>query len=322
MASTVPSVTSSEMFGHIPDVKVRRSHFEQTSSDLAFDAAQRVLSEKNIELVEVGILLFISRTPDYRSPITAAVLQGRLGLSTDCICYDINKGSNGFTSGIITGASILSCINKRYGLVLLGDTPSKLNHAGTLFSQIDSDSGTAVLLERTENDDFEIVSFHQAFGQYFKEMFVPKGGFRYYNALNLFDSTVKENFNLIFEKENIQEFLSTRLHEFEEEIESFIPINSIRLNHSQLILLGNSLSSETHESVIKNFGNTYSSNIPLQMEFHAQRATSEDSMNFSCNSFGEGLELSSLNFMINPADILPSCISNDFFLDFRVNHEL
>lgn len=322
ITSIVPSYISLEEFGDIREIKVRRSVFEQTSSDLAFFAANRLLSFKKIDLEEVGVILFISRTPDYRSPTTAAILQGRLGLSVDCICYDINKGNNGFNSGIITGASILSSINKKYGLILLGDTPSKLNHSETFFSPIESDAGTAILLERTEKDDYEIISFHQAFGEYFKEMCVPKGGFRYYDPSNLFDSTIKENFNLIFEKVNIQEFLLTRLQEFEEEIKSLIPENSIPLYHSQLALLGTSIFTKTNEFVLKEFGNTYSSNIPLQLEFHSKITTSQDALSFSCNSFGEGLELSSINFKINPSDILSSNISNDFFQDFRVNHEM
>ncbi|MFD2201834.1 hypothetical protein [Shivajiella indica] len=322
MATTVPELSSIEAFESFLEVKVRRSPFEQTSSDLAFDAGQRIIENKGLDLDQVGALLFISRTPDYRSPNTAAVLQGRLGLSIDCACYDINKGSNGFQTGLVTAASILNAINKKYALVLFGDTPSKFNHEQTYFSKIDSDAGSAVLLEKVGEEHLEISSFHQSFGERFRDFAVPKGGFRGYNPSILFDSTDKDNFNLVFEREKIQGFLKSNLEKFKDEVEDFFPENSTRVFHSQLPLLGCTNQHESSLFVIKEFGNTYCSNIPLQLEFFAKQKSSGGNFAFSCVSFGEGLELSFIGFSIDALDILPTHVSNEFFEDFRVNHDM
>lgn len=60
----------------------------QTASDLAYVAAKALLKHKNMDSKSIGALVFISQGPDYRMPATACVLQYRLGLPEDCICFD------------------------------------------------------------------------------------------------------------------------------------------------------------------------------------------------------------------------------------------
>ncbi|MGY6522255.1 MAG: hypothetical protein ACXIUD_11020 [Mongoliitalea sp.] len=325
VATSVPPVSSRTSFENVSAINVRRSSVEQTASDLAFDAATRVLAAKNIDVSEIGFLLFISRTPDYRSPITAAVLQGRLGLSIDCICYDLNKGSNGFITGILTGASILSTINKSYGLVLVGDTPSKLVHEGTFFSPIESDAGSAILLEKEIGDAPSIVGNTLTLSSSFKDFSIPKGGFRYYGMGEEFDATVKENFQLIFQKEAIFDRISSEINEFIKGHEQKVSNNSSLFFHSMMDLLN--LPSVPHEEeiaiqAVKDFGNTYGSNIPIQLALKAKTFDQDEQVEFFCISFGEGLELSSITFSLNSSNILPTTVCTDIFDDFRITHEM
>ncbi|TNE80907.1 MAG: hypothetical protein EP332_05850 [Bacteroidetes bacterium] len=321
MSTTIPEASSVERFDSFTEVKVRKSGFEQTASDLAFNAAQRLLTSKEIDLEEIGAVLFLSRTPDYRSPNTAAILQGRLGLSIDCICYDINKGSNGFQSGIITGASILNTINKKYALVLIGDTPSKFTATG-FFSKIDSDAATAVLLEKDSEGSTELISGHLASGEEFKAFSVPKGGFRFYNPQSPFDATKPESFELIFNETQVKHFLEKHTKGFLEEINKHIDPKDSVIYHSQLALLTIIPNSLTSDSVIKEYGNTYGSNIPLQMAQQLNNNSNAEPVHFSCIGFGEGLELSFLKLSIDSNCILPTAVSTEFFKEYRVSHEI
>ena len=71
----------------------RRFADEKTcSSDLCFAAAEKLLSDNNVNREEIDLLVFISQTPDYRMPATSITLQHRLGLSNSCIAFDINLG--------------------------------------------------------------------------------------------------------------------------------------------------------------------------------------------------------------------------------------
>jgi 3-oxoacyl-[acyl-carrier-protein] synthase-3 len=325
ITSTIPEVSGKRYFQHISHINVRRSPDEQTASDLAFDAASRILIAKDIDLTEVGVLVFVSRTPDYRSPTTAAVLQGRLGISVDCICYDVNRGSSGFAAGVQLVSSILINLNKKYGMVLLGDTPSKFDPTDTYFSAIESDAASAVLLEKSAADQ-NISSFYKSFGSNFKDFSILKGGFRYYNPSEKFDSTLKSNFEVTFNEDAIKDILSTELNTFLSDIKSVNLKTQHEFYHSQLALLVHDafqhLTDQTNVSVLREYGNTYGSNLPLQLADFVGFEKLTDKIAVSCNSFGEGLELCYLHFELDPFVILETTISNNHFEDYRVSHEM
>lgn len=79
----------------------------QTTSDLCYVAAEKLLSSKEIDRKEIDACIFISQTPDYKVPSTAIVLQERLGLNTECMSFDINLGCSGYVYGICMLASLI-----------------------------------------------------------------------------------------------------------------------------------------------------------------------------------------------------------------------
>ena len=50
----------------------------QCASDLAYDAAKRLIDHLNLDVTTIDLLTFASQTPDYRIPATSSVLHGRL----------------------------------------------------------------------------------------------------------------------------------------------------------------------------------------------------------------------------------------------------
>lgn len=97
----------------------------QTASDFYYAAAKQLLEKKNINLEEIGVVVFVSQTADYVAPVTACVLQKRLGIGIDCIAFDVNLGCSGFTCGINIAASLLQCSDRKRALLLTGDTLAK-----------------------------------------------------------------------------------------------------------------------------------------------------------------------------------------------------
>ena len=71
----------------------------QTASDLGYAAAEYLIDRLGVPSEEIGILIFVSTSPDYRKPSTSCVLQKRLGLPFDCACMDIVHGCAGFMYG-------------------------------------------------------------------------------------------------------------------------------------------------------------------------------------------------------------------------------
>lgn len=128
----------------------RRFADEKTcSSDLCFAAAEKLISDNNIDRNEIDLLIFISQTPDYRMPATSVLLQDRLGLPNSTIAFDINLGCSAFIYGISVAFSMMKNTGLRKALVLDGETRSKVyspkdRRSAFLFG----DGGVAALIER------------------------------------------------------------------------------------------------------------------------------------------------------------------------------
>ena len=65
------------------------------SSDLCMSAAEKLIADMRIDKSEIGCLIMVTQTPDYIFPATACVLQNRLGLSTECMSFDITMSCPG-----------------------------------------------------------------------------------------------------------------------------------------------------------------------------------------------------------------------------------
>ena len=130
-------------------VERRISEQEQTASDLAFVAARNLLERKKIDKSEIGILIFVTETPDYRIPATACILHKRLELEKDCIAFDVNLGCSGYVYGFQIVASLLEATGEKYGLLLVGDTLNKaIAPEDRSSSLLFGDGGSDTLLKR------------------------------------------------------------------------------------------------------------------------------------------------------------------------------
>lgn len=115
-----------------------------TTSDLIVAAAEPTLSD--VELGDIGAIVFVSQTPDYTLPATSHILQKRLGLSNDVICLDINEGCSGYITGLYTASLLSKQLNKKI-LLAVGDTISKLTSTKDRATRcIFGDAGTVTII--------------------------------------------------------------------------------------------------------------------------------------------------------------------------------
>jgi len=126
----------------------RRFADENTcSSDLCYAAAEKLISDMNIDRSEIDLLIFISQTPDYRMPATSVLLQERLHLSTGTITIDINLGCSAFLYGLSVVYAMMSGGNIRKALILDGETRSKVySHKDRKTAFLFGDAGIAALI--------------------------------------------------------------------------------------------------------------------------------------------------------------------------------
>ena len=121
------------------------------SSDLCYTAAEKLISDNNIDRSEIDLLIFISQTPDYRMPATSVLLQNRLNLPKSTIAFDINLGCSVFIYGLSVAYAMMQNRGLGKALILDGETRSKTyspkdRRTAFLFG----DGGIAALIERDE----------------------------------------------------------------------------------------------------------------------------------------------------------------------------
>src|SRR5438309_25085 len=72
----------------------------QTASDLAIEAGEKLLAATGTVRGKVDALIFCTQSPDYLLPTTACILQDRLKLSTSIIAFDVNLACSGYVYGL------------------------------------------------------------------------------------------------------------------------------------------------------------------------------------------------------------------------------
>lgn len=150
-----------------------------TTSDLGFEAAQQLISEMNIDTNDIDVLIFVSQTLDYLNiPNTAPLLQNRLGLPKTCLAFDLPLGCSGFVYGLSTLASYMQNPAFKKGLLICGDTLSKIvgnedKSATLLFG----DAAAATILERAESNS-EMHFNLGSDGSGYKAIIINDGGAR------------------------------------------------------------------------------------------------------------------------------------------------
>ena len=120
---------------------------EQTSSDLCYVAADRLLSEKQIDRNSIDAIIFYTQYPDYSTPATAHVLHKRLGLPPNCMAFDVNLGCSAYVYGLYLASTMLQSSNINRILVLVGDVADRNPEILLKKQMLFGSAGSATLIE-------------------------------------------------------------------------------------------------------------------------------------------------------------------------------
>jgi 3-oxoacyl-[acyl-carrier-protein] synthase-3 len=119
------------------------------ASDLCVAAARHLVDRLRLSPGEIDALVFVTQTPDYPLPGNSMLAQQRLGLPASTCLLDLNQGCAGYVYGLVALASLLGVARMRRGLLLVGDTITRLLSSRDRSTvPIFSDAGSATLLER------------------------------------------------------------------------------------------------------------------------------------------------------------------------------
>lgn len=306
-----------ESFIEMTGIEERRiSDSDITSSDLCFQAADRLLNKLNLDKENISCLIFVSQTPDYRMPNTANILQHRLGLNKGVFTLDINQACSGYIWGLIVAYNLC---NSGFENVLLcvGDTPSKLlSEKDSSTSLMFGDCGTASLINKDEKYGPSFFSFNSD-GSYSNAVYIPSGGYRKPSSLESFIYKQDEDGN---EKNDEQihmdglEVFSVSVNVMVRDIKNILHFADRQINeidkcilHQANLYMNNIISKkigvnpEQNMFSINKFGNTSSSSIPLNIAYNKTKINNDDKLIFEAigASFTWGSAIVKLHNFIN-----------------------
>lgn len=111
------------------------------SSDLCYQGCGKINRRIGLGKSEIECLVFVSQTTDYIYPATSCILQDRLNLSTECICFDLSLSCPGWVYGLSAISSIVSAGRIKKALLLVGETVSKTRSPFDRVNLISGDAG-------------------------------------------------------------------------------------------------------------------------------------------------------------------------------------
>lgn len=136
------------MFSKTTGIIQRRvANVDVTASDLCYQAANLLLEDLNCRF-EIDLLVFVTQSPDYFLPASAAILQNKLRLPKTCMAFDVNLGCSGYVHGLLLANRYLQNNGLKKVLLLAGDKSTISTHEKdkTTFPLF-GDAGSATLLE-------------------------------------------------------------------------------------------------------------------------------------------------------------------------------
>lgn len=158
--------------------KRRFSDSETCSSDLSVSAAKHLLETLGIDKKSIDLVLFVSQTPDYRTPPSSMLISHRLGLGKNVGAFDINLGCSGFIYGLQVAFHYAAHATIDKVLLLNGETKSKAySTKDKATSLLFGDGAAAVIIEKTRSDNPTIMSMNSN-GEGAKYIIMPAGGYR------------------------------------------------------------------------------------------------------------------------------------------------
>ena len=133
--------------------KRRVADKEDTALDYAYNAAQHLIRDFDIDKKTIDALIFVVQKPDWIGPVNSYFIHHKLGLPQSCISTDIVQGCPGWAFGLYMASHMIESGAHKHVLLLNGDTPSVgIDPSDRNQAPIFGDGGCATLLEFSEEN--------------------------------------------------------------------------------------------------------------------------------------------------------------------------
>lgn len=260
------------------------NEWDQTTADLCTEAASKLIKKIGWSPESIRALILVTQSPSLIAPASSFLIHKELGLSNDCIVFDINLGCTGYVTGLRIMSSILNGLgsNSR-GLLLVGDIhrnkyQTKPVEPDDLANfMLFGSAGTATALE--VNTKFSEMCFEdKAYSEKYRTLC-----HRFDRCMDMVGDAVFE-FAINEVAENIKTFTSA----FNKTIDYYV------LHQAQKFMLENiarvaGIDNKKMLYSLKNYGNNSSASIPLTICCNSDRIYKQKECWLFLCGFGVGM---------------------------------
>lgn len=302
----------------------------QTTSDLGCRAARELMAKKGVLPDEIGALIFASHSPDYRRPATACVMQHRLGLPKEAVCFDVSLGCSSLVVGMQTAASLMASSDIKNALVVVGDTAGKnVNPKDRSSVMLFGDAGGVMLLEKKDDSNDSIEGLTRSDGAGYRYMIIPGGGCRNLHASeevvlcedgnprSLMNSFIQGTAVFTFTIFDVPRLIKDFWAKTETGPDSYdcFAFHQANLYILKQIAKKTKMDFEKMPITLDRYGNTSGASAIVSLCDRYGHADESKTIKVLACGFGVGISLGINSFEINTSDILPIYEDDSIFED-------
>lgn len=292
------------------------------TSDMCADAAERLIEGLGWEKASIDVLLFVSVTPDYKTPPTSAILQDRLGLPNSTFVLDVPMGCCGCMYGINIAGNLLTAGTAKRAIVLVGDTAAKM---GSIHDKsrlpLFGDSGLAMAFEYDPQASDIFIDMNTS-GDGAGALMTPHGGYRHpitsesfieedfghgiirapkdalINGMDVFAFAISKPVK------TLKSILDEKKIDVNSDVDYFLIHQANKLIVDRIVKKMK-LDPEKVPYNLQQFGNLGGASIPMLMTSEIAEQLKTKPLTLVCSAFGLGLTWGTMVLKTQPMVVLP-----------------
>jgi len=283
-------------------------------SDLAFQAAEKLFAEHQIDRGTIDYLLLCTQSPDYFLPTTACILQNTLNLKNTIGALDFNLGCSGFVYGLSLAKGLIEGNMAKNVLLITSETYSKYIHPKDKSNKTIFGDAAAATLISAHSGFCQISEFvFGTDGSGAENLIVKQGGSRYptnYSTHDVVDEfgNIRNEKNLYMNGSEIFNFtgqfvpiltnqILAKANLKKEEVDLYVyhQANQYMLNHLRKKM---GIPENKFYTYMKQCGNTVSSTIPIALNQAINEGLLINKKNVILAGFGVGYSWAACNLII------------------------
>jgi 3-oxoacyl-[acyl-carrier-protein] synthase III len=280
-------------------------------SDLAVFGLQSLFDRGLLQREEIDALLMVTVSPDYFTPPTSNIVQGRLGLKQDMLCLDINQACAGFVVGLMEAFMLLEQESVRKVVLINADVVSrKASPKDRNIYPLVGDAAAITIVER-DPENSVIHANLKMDGSRAEALKIPAGGFRLPSSSetavmeDVGDNNLRAKDHLYMDGTAIFNFVQLEVPPMIEGLlkTAAVPIESVdyflchQPNRFMLQKLADKMKvphAKMPNNVVQHFGNSSGATIPTAITFNLAEQVTKGHIQACLAGFGGGLAWASM----------------------------